>query len=174
MATHRLSVKMFPGAVVIKTSQSVCIETSPELVWKQLAKLEDIVLWSSDVLEATCTGYGVGEDRHCRLRGNVKIKEHIVEWVEGKSLTYEGLGLPLVKRALNKWSVYPDGKFARLVSEAEVELKGGIFGRAFEPLMSLMIKRMAPRALFSFKFLVENGKPFRGANPDLGKISPNC
>lgn len=159
---------------MIRASQSVCIEAKSDVVWAQLAKLEDIVLWSSDVLRASCTGRGVGADRFCALAGNINIREHIVDWEEGKSLKYEGFGLPMVKRACNRWSVRSEGEKTLLTTEAEIEIRGGVFGRLLEPFMKLMIHRMAPRTLASFKYLVETGQPFKGKSSELPPISSVC
>jgi hypothetical protein len=49
---------------MIKLFASACIEAPAEVVWAQLAKLEDIQLWSEAVIQARCQGpiaQGVGE-----------------------------------------------------------------------------------------------------------------
>jgi len=97
-----------------------------------------------------------------------------VDWEEGQSFKYEGFGLPMVKCACNRWSVRPEGEKTLLMSEAEVEIKGGFFGRLLEPFMKLMIRRMAPRTLASFKYLVETGRPFKGKPSELPRISSIC
>src|SRR5690242_20156963 len=105
---------------------SVCIEAPAEAVWAQLAKLENIQLWSEAVVHARSTGtvsQGVGAERVCELVGNRTITEHWVAWDEGRSFTYEGFGIPLVQSAINRWSVIPQGSRALLTSEAEVTLK---------------------------------------------------
>ena len=84
---------------MIKLFASVCIEAPAESVWAQLAKLEDIQLWSEPVLHARCTGavaQGVGAERVCELAGNTTITERWVAWDEGRSFTYEGSGIPLL------------------------------------------------------------------------------
>lgn len=156
---------------------SVCIEAPGEVVWARLAKLEDIQLWSEVVLRASCDGaasQGVGARRTCELAGNRIINEHWVAWDEGRSFTYEGFGIPLMKRAANRWSVIPHGEKSLLTSEAELEIRGGVFGRMLEPILGLLMRRMAPNALAGFKYLVEHGHPYDGKASELPKAPATC
>src|SRR5262245_54755126 len=110
---------------MIQLFASVCIEAPAEAVWAQLAKLEDIQLWSEAVLHARSTGIvsqGVGSERICELVGKRTIMEYWIAWEEGHSFTYEGFGIPLVQRAVNRWSVVPQGARTLLTSEAAVTL----------------------------------------------------
>jgi hypothetical protein len=162
---------------MIKLFASACIEAPAERVWARLAKLEDIQLWSEAVVQARCEGalaQGVGAERTCELAGKRIIKEHWVAWEEGRSFTYEGVGIPLMKRATNRWSVVPHGDQAVLTSEAELELKGGALGRLLEPLIGPVLRRMAPTALAAFKYLVEHGQPYAGKASTLPKPSAIC
>src|SRR5215217_3850212 len=98
---------------MIKLFTSVCIVAPAAIVWAQLAKLEDIQLWSEAVIRARCEGalsQGVGAERTCELAGGYTITERWVVWDEGRSFTYEGCGLPLIARATNRWSVIPHGE----------------------------------------------------------------
>jgi hypothetical protein len=72
---------------------------------------------------------GVGAERTCELVGHWIIHERWVAWDEGRSFTCEGSGIPLVNRTANRWSALPHGDKSLLTSEAEVEMKGGLFGR---------------------------------------------
>jgi hypothetical protein len=119
-------------------------------------QLEDIEIWSHLVRRATAPAdHGVGAERTCSF-GNV-IRAWIA-WDEGRSFAYEATGLPLVKRAHNVWSVHPENeRQALLTTVAEVELKGGYFGRLLEPIMATVFRRMAPSSLAAFKYLVEKG-----------------
>lgn len=151
---------------MIKLFASACIEAPADIVWAQLARLEDIVLWSEAVVHARCDGaisHGVGAERTCELPGNQTIKERWVAWDEGRSFAYEGFGIPLMKRAANRWSVIPYGEKSLLISEAEIELKGGVVGRIAEPLIGPLMRRMAPNALARFKYLVEHRQPYTRA-----------
>jgi hypothetical protein len=162
---------------MIKLFASVCIEAPADRVWARLAKLEDIQLWAEAVVHAQCDGtltQGVGAERTCELAGKRIIKEQWVAWEEGRSFTYEGVGIPLMKRAINHWSVLPQGERSLLTSEAELEIKGGVVGRLLEPLLGPLLRRMAPTTLAAFKYLVEHGQPYEGKASALPKAPALC
>jgi hypothetical protein len=117
----------------------------------------------------------VGAERTCELPGSITIEERWIAWDEGRSFAYEGTGLPLVKRAHNVWSVHPENEHqALLTTVAEVELKGGWFGRLLEPVMATVFRRMAPSSLAAFKYLVEKGHPYQGRLSDLPVAPAAC
>jgi Polyketide cyclase / dehydrase and lipid transport len=162
---------------MIKLFASVCIEAPAAIVWAQLAKLEDVQLWSEAVLHARCAGavsQGVGAERICELAGNLTIKEQWVAWDEGRSFQYEGFGVPLMKRAVNRWSVAPYGDKSLLTSEAELEIKGGVLGRLLELVLEPLMRRMAPNALAGFKYLVEHGRPYDGKTSERPRAPAAC
>ena len=162
---------------MIRLEASVCIEAPASVVWARLAKLEDIQLWSDSVLHASCdaeTSQGVGAERICQLQGNRTIREKWIAWDEGHSFTYEGFGIPMMKRARNQWSVVSQGQKSLLITEAEVEIKGGVFGRMIEPILGPVMRRMAPGALAGFKYLVEHGQPFDGKTSSLPRPPAKC
>jgi Polyketide cyclase / dehydrase and lipid transport len=166
MATQVRPADSDPGgrhtASTIRLSGSVCIDAPAEQVWARLARLEDIRLWSEAVQDARCEGAvsrGVGAERTCELRGGVTITERWLSWDEGRSFAYEGIGIPLVARARNEWTVQPEEHQTLLLSQAEVVLKGGVLGRLLEPIAAYQFKRIGPRTLAAFKYLVENGEP---------------
>jgi hypothetical protein len=141
---------------------SACIEAPADDVWDRLARLEDIQLWSEAVITAECrpkTSRGVGAERACRLTGGVTIRERWLEWDEGRGFLYEGIGVPLLAKARNRWTVDPYGNRSLIVSEAEVWLKGRLLGRLAAPLVSWQIRRFATRTLAAFKYFVEHGEP---------------
>jgi hypothetical protein len=146
-------------------------------VWARLARLEDIQLWSESIVAARCEGVlsqGVGAERTCNLVGGFTIKERWLAWEEGHSFTYEGVGIPLVKQATNRWTLAPEGDRTLLTSKAEVVLKGGVAGRLLEPIVAYQFKRMGPRALAALKHLVEHGEPPQGKHSRLPKIPAAC
>lgn len=162
---------------MIKLFASACIAAPSHVVWKHLAKLEDIQLWSEAVLRASCPNnlaHGVGAERTCQLVGNRVIHERWVAWDEGRSFQYEGFGIPLMRRATNRWSVIPNGDQSLLISEAELELKGGVLGRLLEPLLAPVMQRMAPNALAGFTYLVEHGRPYDGKFSELPRVPATC
>lgn len=162
---------------MLKMVASVCIEAPTEIVWAQLAKLEDIQLWSEHVLQARCIGeitQGVGAERICDLPGNRSIRERWVAWDEGRSFEYEGFGIPFLASAHNRWSVTTCGSRALLTSEAELILKGGILGRLLEPILGPLMRSVASATLTAFKYLVEHGHPYTGKASALPKAPSIC
>src|SRR6266540_1262856 len=146
---------------MITLAGSVCIDAPSDEVWAQLANLEDIQLWSEAVVHARCEGSvyrGVGAERTCDLRGGVTITERWLAWDEGRSFTYEGLGIPFVAQARNTWTVQAEGERTLVTSRAEVALKGGLPGRLLEPIVAFQLERIGPRTLAAFKYLVEHGE----------------
>lgn len=95
-------------------------------------------------------------------------------WDDGRSFTYEGSGIPLVAHARNEWTVHPEGDRALLTSNAEVVLKGGFAGRLLEPIVAYQFKRIGPRALAAFKYLVEHGEPPTVRHARLPRMSSAC
>jgi hypothetical protein len=161
---------------VVRLSDRVCVDASAALVWERLARLEDIALWSEPVLAARCEGKntGVGAERTCDLRGRVTIRERWVAWEEGRSFTYEGIGLPLVARATNTWTVYPEGTRTLLVTDAQVVLRGGLAGRMLEPLVRFQARRLGRRSLAAFKHLVETGSAPAVRHARLPRAPATC
>ena len=79
-----------------------------------------------------------------------------------------------IRDSKNTWSVKPDNGETLLTTESGVVLKGGIFGKMLEPLMLLISSRIGSNALYAFKYLVENGKPFEGKHSSLPRVTAFC
>lgn len=145
-----------------------------------MCALEEISLWSAPVLKASCpAGHnsGVGAMRVCILRGNLEIRESWSEWSdELRYFTYQAEGIPLVRRAVNRWSVQAHGPSqSLLISEAEVELRGGIVARfLFEPAMAKRMTAMGRQSLAALKHLVETGRKFEGKHTSLPIPQATC
>jgi carbon monoxide dehydrogenase subunit G len=148
---------------MIKMTGSVCIDAPASAVWAVLSDLDAIDVWVESIRRSHCPAQdrGVGAVRLCELKQGT-IRETIVEWEEGRSFTYRGEGAPMMKRAINRWSVEPRGEQTLVTSAVEVELSGGIFGLLLQPLVKLMANRLGTRSLASLKYLVEHGHPYRG------------
>lgn len=121
---------------MLKLSSSVCIEAPVEEVWALLSDLAAIHLWVEAITRSYCPAQsrGVGARRICELK-QMKIEETILDWQEGRSFTYEGIGAPMLKRVRNTWSVAPQGSQTLVTSVAEAELKGGVLGRMIQPIL---------------------------------------
>ncbi|MBO0831860.1 MAG: SRPBCC family protein [Actinobacteria bacterium] len=141
---------------------TVCIEAPADEVWRCLARIEDIPLWSRAIISAsTVPGHerGVGAERACKVVGGIDLTERWLAWDEGVSFTYEGTGLPGVRVARNTWTVEPLGAQSILRSEAHVEFKRGPLGPLLKQLAKRQSARMGRQSLGAFKYLVETGEP---------------
>lgn len=162
---------------MFKLKSSACIDASVSEVWKVLSDIKNVSMWIDPIRKSFCSGdinRGVGAKRTCVLKGNITIYEKWIDWQEGQSFTYEGFDIPLTKYAKNTWSVKREGDKTLLTSQAEIELKGGIFGKLLEPVMIYFSKKMAADSLASFKYLVEKGCPFEGKLSSLARVPVSC
>lgn len=162
---------------VIKLTNQACINAPASEVWRVLADLESVPSWGEPIKRAQCDGdktTGVGASRVCDLSGGVTISELWTAWDEGKSFEYDASGMPLIKRATNRWTLQPAGDKTLVVSEAEIELKGGIFAKLLEPLLRPAMKSMGPRTLAALAYLVENGKPYINKHRTLPLLPTSC
>lgn len=161
---------------MIKMTATVCIDAPVAKVWAVLSELEAVPRWVPAIKHAHCPAQrrGVGASRVCELK-QATIVETIVEWEEGRSFGYRAEDAPMMKSATNLWAVEAHGAAQTLVtSTAEVELKGGVFGRLLEPLAGLVFKRLGANSLASLKYLVENGHPYGEPAKDLPLAAAAC
>jgi ligand-binding SRPBCC domain-containing protein len=165
-------------SAMLALSDSVCIEAPVEATWAVLARLTDIERWSEAVVAARCEGplsSGVGAERTCDLKGGLTILERWTAWDEGRSFTYQGLGLPLVAHAENTWTVEAEGARTLLRTEARLSMKGGLIGRQLlEPLVAAQSKRLSRHSLASIKYFVEHGVPAPEPHKVLPLAAANC
>lgn len=158
-------------------SRSVCIDAPVSTVWRVIADLESIHVWVEPIRRSYCEGTttsGLDAVRVCHLDGHVTVRERIVDWIEGRTFAYEGQGAPLMKRAVNRWSVEERGTQTLVTTLAEVEIKGGVFGRLLEPIVAPIAKRMGSRSLAGLKYFVERGVPHKGSARKLLPIPGAC
>ena len=158
---------------MLEMTSTICIDAPVAEVWKVLSDLPAIHVWVGAIQRSYCPEEprGVGALRVCELK-QATIHETIVEWDEGRSFTYEGVGAPMMKRARNRWSVAAHGARQTLVtSHATVVLKGGVFGALLQPLVRAMSARLGARSLASLKYLVEHGEPWAG-EPSALAVGP--
>jgi len=134
-------------------------------------------MWVDPILSARCESEsekGVGTVRVCELRGNMIVTERWTAWDEGISFTYQADEVAFFKSAINKWSIRTENNKTLVVTESEVVLKGGVFGKIFEPLMYFFSKKMGSDSLAALKYLVETGTPFEGSSSKLPRVSVVC
>ncbi|WP_109355497.1 SRPBCC family protein [Sphingorhabdus sp. EL138] len=162
---------------MITLINTACIVAPAEEVWIVLSDLEGVSSWVEAIEVAHCVGgqaSGVGASRVCELNNGLSIKEKWVEWEVGRSFKYEAVGMPFMKRATNHWSLQEVAGKTLLTSKAEIELKGGRFGRLLEPLMKLLMQSMGPRSLAALAYRVETGKPYQGKHRNLPRVPSTC
>ena len=160
---------------MLKLTASACIDAPVERVWGVLSELTAIQYWVGAIQHSYCPGQqrGVGAVRICELR-QARIEETILEWNEGHSFKYRGVGAPMIATATNSWSVAAHGDQTLVTSVAEATLKGGVLGRALELLAKPMFARLGAQSLASLKYYVEQGKPFAGRTRDLVPAPGAC
>lgn len=144
---------------------SICIEAPSTEVWKALADIEKVSLWADPIVEAHCSeskNSGIGAERVCQLKGNMTVRETWTEWDEGRSFTYVGDGIPFTTSAKNSWSIREMNGNTLLTSVAEIEFRRGLLGALMQGIMKYSMKRQGPQVMASFKYWVENGRPYTG------------
>ena len=95
-------------------------------------------------------------------------------WDEGTSFQYEAVGMPLMKRASNRWSLSSENGKTLVKSEAEIEFKGGVFSKPLEIIMKPLFQSMGRRTFSGLAYLVENGEPYKGNYRDLPLVPVVC
>ena len=103
-----------------------------------------------------------------------RIEETIVEWDEGRSFKYRGVGAPMMKSATNLWTIEAHGEQTRVTSTAEATMKGGPIGIVLELLAKPLLERLGAQSLASLKYYVEHGSPFPGRARDLALAPAGC
>jgi len=160
---------------MLKLIASACIDAPVEHVWAVLSDLTTIQHWVGAIQHAYCPGQqrGVGAVRICEL-SQARIEETIVEWNEGRSFKYRGVGAPMLASATNLWSVEAHGAQTLVTSVAEATIKGTVLGQALELIAKPMFARLGGQSLASLKYYVEHGEPFPGRARDLAPAPGAC
>lgn len=151
---------------MFRMTTSACIDAPVDVVWAHLARLDQIHVWTDAIRRVSVSpecAAGVGAVRTCELAGERTLHERIVAWQEGVSYTYESTDAPMMKLARNRWSVRAESASRTLVtSEADIEFRGGYFGRLLGFLLVPLIRVLLPNPIAKFKYWVENGRPYDG------------
>jgi uncharacterized protein YndB with AHSA1/START domain len=160
---------------MLKLVAFACIDAPVERVWVVLSDLAAIQHWVGAIRHAYCPGQsrGAGAVRICELK-QARIEETIVEWDEGRSFKYRGVGAPMMSSATNRWSVEAHGEQTLVTTTAEATMKGGPFGSLLELLAKPLFERLGAQSLASLKYYVEHGSPFPGRARDLALAPAGC
>jgi uncharacterized membrane protein len=160
---------------MLKLTTSACINASVETVWAVLSDLDTIHFWVKAIQHSHCPTQdrGVGAMRVCELK-QARIEETIVEWDEGRSFKYRGVGAPMIASATNLWTVEAHGERTLVTTTAEATMKGGPVGILLELLAKPLFERLGAQSLASLKYYVEHGCPFPGRARDLALAPAGC
>jgi len=158
-------------------NSSVCIEAPRSIVWRYLSDLERASDWVIDLVSTKLDESkpkGKGCVRICELKNGKEAREYFTEWEEESAFTYQVLNAPMMKSASNSWSIEEVNGKVLVKSKAVIEFKGGPLGKVFGLMMSPLAKRSMQGYLAAFKFLVENGRVYKGKVSRLGKAPVVC
>ena len=99
------------GSLLTGSSRSRRIAASPEQVWEVLAAFDKISDWAPAVDHSsylTSKSGGVGSSRRVQI-GRMTLVETVMEWEEGRLLSYRIEGLPpVVESVENTWKLDSD------------------------------------------------------------------
>lgn len=160
---------------MLKLTATACIDAPVQAVWAVLSDLDAIHVWVKAIQHSYCPAQdrGVGAVRVCELK-QARIEETIVEWDEGRSFKYRGVGAPMMASASNLWSVEAHGEQTLVTTTAEATMKGGPVGVLLELLAKPLFERLGAQSLASLKYYVEHGSPFPGRARDLALAPAGC
>ena len=161
----------------MKMNNTICIDAPKERVWAVLADVVSVADWVEQIYQAdygSVQKHGVGTQRVCHLTGGITLEETWTEWEEGEFYTYEATGMPMIKEARNRWSVEEVNGQTFLTSNAELVPKGGVLGQIVVPIFRWWSTRLGSDSMARFKYLAENGRPYKGDGSDLPVASATC
>jgi Polyketide cyclase / dehydrase and lipid transport len=108
---------------VIDVRHEQAVAASPAAVWAVLARFDRVAEWAAAVDHSsslTETRAGLGATRRIQA-GSMVLIEEITGWEPEVRLAYALRGLPpLVRRAVNEWTIEPDGAAARVALTAHI------------------------------------------------------
>lgn len=158
---------------MLEITKTIDIDAPVNDLWRKLAKLDDV----QDFVENVTKSYysseqkeGVGAERTCEVRGFGTLIEQVIEWKDGETLTYAIEGMPkIVKHAQSTWRLQPKNHVQTTVTvTSSIDTRYGVLGKLMGNLaMKPQLTRVIGGALTSFKQLVEQSEPERGASAQL-------
>ena len=146
---------------MLEIKNQIDIDAPTDQVWQALAKLDSVQDWVQSVTKsyyATGQTEGVGAARVCEVQGFGTLNEEVIEWDDGKTLTYAVEGMPkIVKHIQNTWRLEPlgDGR-TRASTHVKLETRYGAFGAFMgQFMMRPRMNRLMKSGMASFKAHVE-------------------
>ena len=159
-----MNQKKLPGKFHIV--ESLKIRATVTDVWGVIADFSAVDTWAPQVTKSYALGTrdrDVGAKRHCDIKGFGGIDEVVIEWIEGRGLTYRVTPLGPLGVSYNRWTVE---ELNETSSEVTVELSYDVrFGVIGKLLHKVMMRRKLEQAflqgLKALKTRVETGKLVR-------------
>jgi carbon monoxide dehydrogenase subunit G len=149
---------------MLQINATIEINAPADLVWKRLAKLDDVQHFVESVQKSYYSSEqteGIGAERTCEVKGFGTLQEKITQWDDGDSLTYAVEGMPkVVRSARSHWSlnaITPNK--TRVTVESTMETNYGVFGSLMAKyMMRPQVTRLLEKGLASFKDYVEDSR----------------
>lgn len=146
--------------------KEIIVNKDIKAAWKVLGlDFAEAYKWATPVNHSVGSGEGFDgascSERGCDISGMGKIRERIVKYSnEDHLLSHTAEGMPaMVKEAVNNWKLTSlDTNKSKLNMKLEITL-GGLMGMLMQPVMKIMMSKMASQIIEDFKYYVENGQP---------------
>ena len=171
-----MSSNTLPGRHHLTTE--VTVNAPAAQVWEVLADFSAPDTFAEQVTLAyslTPDIQGLGEKRHCDIKGFGSIQEEIVAWDEGRSLTYSVTPLGPLGDSTSRWTVWPNGDTrSKITVELGYDLRFGPIGWLMHTLfMRRALKKAIPQGPTALKTRVETGRSLRDRRAPAGRPQLN-
>ncbi len=132
----------------MRIQRSIETTAAPQRVWPLLVEPEEILKWFTllEGFEYTSEQRGVGATFHYDERSGgrlMKLDYRVTDWVENERFAFTLVSGPLPKDD-QVWSIEAIPTGSRVNLEEDIELSGGVFGKA---LLTLFVGRMIGKHL---------------------------
>lgn len=155
-----------------KLEHELIVDAPPERAWAVLSDFGNPQAWSPYVTHSAVVSdqdSGVGCERSCTVPGFGDITERATAWEEGRSVTIEGFGVPMMRRFASTWSLEPAGDGTRVRASMSYQPRFGPLGRLMAALvMRRMMRTRLHKSLEGLKYHLETGEPVGTKVPARG------
>ncbi len=112
-------------------ARQIEIDAPIERVWAVLGDFGAVYKWNPTVTHSSLIageGTGVGAERSCTVAGFGDITERAIAWEEGKSMTVEISGAPMLKSAKGTLELEAHGDGTRVTMHVDYQTSMGPIG----------------------------------------------
>ncbi|MBO9465621.1 SRPBCC family protein [Tropicibacter sp. R15_0] len=167
-----MSAKKLPGRYNLSTE--IAVNAPADKVWEVLADFSAPDTYAEQVTLAyslTPDLQGLGEKRHCDIKGFGSIQEEIIAWDAGRSLTYTVTPLGPLAASTSRWTVWPNGEGrSKITVELGYDLRFWPIGWIMHALfMRRALKKALPQGPEAVKTRVETGRSLRDRRAPHGQ-----